>query len=123
MTIWDVLLHFRREEFSNPDQMSENLLMRLDYARDLAGIPFQITSSYRAGDTRSHGQGLAVDLSCIRSTQRYLMLRSLIHFGFDRIGVYPRHLHVDLDPGLPGPVLWHGEYSKHELPEHIHRSD
>lgn len=108
---YDAFQFFSRSEFSNPDAMDAGLLFRLDAARRHARVPFVITSSFRAGDERSHGRGLAVDISAVTSDVRYRILSGCLAAGFTRIGVYPRHIHVDVDPDLVGSVIWLGQYN------------
>lgn len=107
---WDALRYFKRSEFTNPDAMSEELLLKLDWARHAAGIPFHLTSTFRARDNRTHGKGLAVDIACELSTHRLTILRALLSVGFDRIGIYEKHIHVDVSVGKP--CLWYGTYPK-----------
>lgn len=108
---WNAFQHFQRNEFSSPDQMSWTLIQMLDFARGLAGFPFHVNSSFRAGDDGSHGKGLAVDLRCTRSYERFIMIEALIRVGFRRIGVYSRHIHVDIDPDKLSGTMWYGYYS------------
>lgn len=88
------------------NQLSPVLLDRLSVARERAGIPFVITSAYRSREyeikhgrngSSSHCLGLAIDIKCTSSFQRYYMVKALLECGFYRIGVYPRHIHVDID--------------------------
>lgn len=88
------------------NQLSPALLDRLSAARERAGIPFVITSAYRSREyefskgrngSSSHCLGLAVDIKCSSSFQRYIIVKALMESGFYRIGVYPRHIHVDID--------------------------
>lgn len=108
-SVYDVLRYFNRAEFSNPDGMNHELLLKLDWARHLAEQPFNITSSFRARDDRTHGKGLAVDIACTGGAQRLPMLRSLLAVGFDRIGIYEHHIHVDVSISDP-PAIWWGTY-------------
>jgi hypothetical protein len=80
----------------------------LDDARSIAGVPFVLTSAFRAGDPRSHGRGLAVDIRCSDSETRWRILKGVILAGFLRIGIYDRHIHVDIDESLPQRVAWWG---------------
>lgn len=114
MIDWSEIQHFGPAEFVQPDRMQPSLVSKLDLARDDAGVPIQITSSYRHGDDKAHGRGWAVDLSdnlvgdACASHWRFRVVRALLRQGFARIGVYDRHIHVDLDPDLPQQVLWWG---------------
>lgn len=111
---WGMLRHFDRAEFSAPDLMSWDLLVRLDAAREDAGVPFVITSSFRAGDPGAHGKGYAADISCEDSRTRRKMIDAMTRL-FTRIGVYQRHIHVDVDPERPQGVLWYGRYHPETL--------
>lgn len=107
---WDTIRHFKPSEFSDPESMSYQLLVRLDSARSLAGIPFKINSSTREGSP-SHSTGHAVDISALTSYKRFLIVSSLIKVGFTRIGAYTHHVHVDDAPGLFSPSFWVGTSS------------
>lgn len=116
-SFWASLLHFKPEEFDHPDEMSELLLTKLDAAREIAGIPFFITSDFREDDEGAHGRGYAVDFRLseepaeIRGRQRYIVVEALRAAGFRRIGLYDLHIHGDVDPELPDRVIWIGESS------------
>ena len=117
--------HFNYDEFDSPLQegsgqlMSNEFIGMLDAARDLAGVPFKITSGYRieadierlrkagykVSKNSSHLKGLAADIAC--STEiRYNMLDSLMKVGFNRIGIADTFIHVDIDPDKPPFVIW-----------------
>tara|TARA_R110000772_G_scaffold31949_1_gene78530 strand:+ start:2455 stop:2727 length:273 start_codon:yes stop_codon:yes gene_type:complete len=88
--------------------------MRLDEARECAGIPFIINSAYRSpshplsikNPTSSHIKGLAVDISATSSRQRGLILDALRAVGFDRIGIAKTFIHVDMDFDKDQDVTW-----------------
>ena len=95
--------------------LKPELVKMLDEARDIAGIPFVITSGLRSSeknedvggvDNSAHTKGLGVDLRCNNSANRHTMLRSLFAVGFNRIGVYKTHIHADCDKTLPQNVVW-----------------
>lgn len=122
MIDWNQIKHFKRAEFGHalgvePD---DALVLMLDDAREIAGIPFRITSGIRSkednlrvGGARNsaHLTGHAVDLRAPTGRIRSQMLRALIAVGFNRIGIYPGHLHVDTAVGLPQDVVWIGDSS------------
>ncbi len=87
------------------------LVGMLDEARHIAGVPFVITSGYRAGDPRPHGHRVGVDLRCRlrESTKRSKMVFALRKAGFRRIGIYNKHVHADISIRLPQDVLWWGK--------------
>jgi len=107
--IYQYLRHFNRSEFSNPDAMSTELLLKLDWAREKSETPFILTSTFRLNDQRTHGKGLAVDILCTNSKTRLIILKALLAVDFNRIGIYADHIHVDVAASLP-PCLWHGIY-------------
>ena len=94
--------------------MNESFLMRLDEAREYAGIPFIINSAYRSPThpesikrpTSSHIKGLAVDISATSSRQRGLILEALRAVGFNRIGIANTFIHVDMDYDKDQDVTW-----------------
>lgn len=105
--------------------LDPELVQRLDNTRDAAGVPFEITSGYREGDDKSHGRRLAADLGCSTSYRRMRIVKSAVTLGahctncgsaniawdgtaFRRIGIYDRHVHLDIDKKLPQDVLWWG---------------
>ena len=88
--------------------LDSELVRRLDEARGFAKVPMEITSGYRGGDDKSHGRGLAVDLRCSTSYRRMRIVSGALVAGFRRIGVYDRHVHLDVDEKLPQDVLWMG---------------
>jgi zinc D-Ala-D-Ala carboxypeptidase len=115
--------HFKLEEFACPccgeNHMKHATISRLDDARDDAGVAFVITSGYRCarynassrvrGATDSaHTRGFGADVSTPDSVTRYKILRALVGRGFNRIGIYPSHIHIDDDPSLFPGVCWHG---------------
>ncbi len=104
---WSSLKNFRIDEFREPDNMSRAFLEKLDRARSRAGREFRITSDYRRG-AGSHSEGVAVDISVKDSRERFEIVRALIREGFERIGVYDRHIHVDDSKRLDTQVLWIG---------------
>ena len=120
------LTNFDISEFDSPDlkgsgeEMKANFLTKLQEARTIAGIPFRINSGYRtkaynkslirrgikASPNSSHLKGLACDISCVNSSERYAILHALVSVGFTRIGVANTFIHVDLDLDKPQRVIW-----------------
>ena len=91
----------------------------LDKARGIAGIPFVITSGYRSeaqnakvGGVKgsSHTSGYGVDIRARNASERYKIAKACIEVGFNRVGVYTGHIHVDNDPSKTPEVLWNGNY-------------
>lgn len=55
----------------------------------------------------SHTKGLAFDISCPTSREKYIVLRHLFRMGIQRIGVYKTFVHFDIDEELPQEVVWY----------------
>lgn len=111
--------HFTYDEFECPccgeNQTSEELIDLLDKAREIAGIPFYITSGFRCflrntqveGKPRSaHLKGLAADIRCTSSTNRFKIVSALLRVGFKRIGIHNTFVHADIDGSLPHPLIF-----------------
>jgi hypothetical protein len=83
------------------ENMSDDFICLLDDARELAGIPFKITSGYRteeynkrlmdygfqASITSSHLKGLAADIEVKSSEDRFRIIGALVSVGIYRIGI------------------------------------
>jgi zinc D-Ala-D-Ala carboxypeptidase len=113
------LKHFKRSEFTckcgcGETNISSDLLVLLDKAREFAKIPFIITSGYRCekhpeskkNPTSSHIKGLAADIKCIDSKSRAIMIDALGYVGFKRFGIADSFIHVDIDNEKSNPVIW-----------------
>lgn len=92
------------------------LVDRLDRARELAGVPFVITSGLRTKEQNAavggkpnsaHLYGLAVDLRAANSYFRFKIVQGLLFAGFNRIVVYRSdgHVHADVSLTLPQNVF------------------
>mgnify|MGYP005989571497 FL=1 len=113
--------YFEYEEFDSPDVqgsgqlMDPKLLEMIDEVREIYGKPIRINSGYRTEahnrkvggvDSSSHIKGLAIDVSCTKSDDRFKMLTALIEVGFNRIGVAGSFIHVDIDKDKSQNVIW-----------------
>ena len=118
--------NFSYDEFDSPLQegsgqlMSNQLIAMLDDARDLAGVPFKITSGYRVeadidrlrkqgykvSPTSSHLKGVAADIACTNSADRFNIIDALLSVGFSRIGIADTFIHVDIDLDKPLYSIW-----------------
>jgi len=97
------------------DKMNPLLLEKLDKARDISGVPFKITSSWRSQEynkaikgakNSSHLRGNAVDILCSNSVERFIIVDALVSAGFKRIGIANRFVHCDVDETLVDNVIW-----------------
>jgi len=113
--------YFSYSEFDSPDEvgsgqkMHPDMLEMLDEVRDKFDKPIRINSGYRTakhnlkvGGTpnSSHLRGLAVDISCSSSVDRYHLLNCLLDVGFNRIGIAGSFIHVDIDLEKAKDVIW-----------------
>tara|TARA_B100001057_G_scaffold501185_1_gene621657 strand:+ start:1364 stop:1717 length:354 start_codon:yes stop_codon:yes gene_type:complete len=113
--------YFTYKEFDSPDvkgsgeMMSKKLLSKLDMIREEFGKPIHINSGYRTethnlkvGGTpkSSHVKGLAVDISCKNSTDRFKLIDLFIKHEITRIGVADTFIHVDIDKDKSQHVMW-----------------
>ena len=113
--------YFNYSEFDSPDVqgsgqlMDKILLEMLDEVRDKFDKPIHITSGYRTpahneavGGTEnsSHLKGLAVDIACDNSVDRFDLINCLLDVGFSRIGVAKTFIHADIDFEKTQGVIW-----------------
>jgi uncharacterized protein YcbK (DUF882 family) len=119
--------YFSYKEFDSPDMpgsgnlMDENFLQMLDEVRDKFGKPIVINSGYRSEEHNaavggkpktetsrgsSHMYGLAADIKCDNSVDRFHLIFLLQETGFQRIGVAKTFIHVDLDFEKSQQVMW-----------------
>lgn len=87
------------------NDMNPATIKRLDEAMLIAGIPFNITSSISCFD--AYLSSYSVDISCDSDSERYLILYGLLSAGFDRLGIYRRHIYVDDHPQSRSRVVWY----------------
>ena len=110
---------FTEEEFICPccgkNKMMQEFINKLQDARTYAGVPFVITSGFRCkkhnrkvgGRKNSpHLDGWGCDIQVNGSRERYLIINALLYTGFNRIGIGKDFIHVDMDYGKVGEVIW-----------------
>lgn len=91
-------------------------LKRLDACRQLAGVPFVITSAFRTksheiehgrSGNSAHTRGRAFDIACSDNRTRALIVAAAVKVGFTRIGIANSFIHLDDDVYcLPSPRIW-----------------
>lgn len=112
--------YFKHSEFDSPGTntgqlMDPYFLQLIDKARTHAQIPFKISSGYRTKEhnkkvggipNSSHLKGLAADIVCNNSTDRFTIINALLHVGFNRIGIADGFIHADVSTDKPGFMVW-----------------
>tara|TARA_R100000353_G_scaffold118242_1_gene84267 strand:- start:373 stop:741 length:369 start_codon:yes stop_codon:yes gene_type:complete len=118
--------YFNYIEFDSPDElgsgrkMNPKILEMLDLAREKYDKPIKITSGfrtqeynedlkargYKASPNSSHLKGLAVDIHCNNSKDRFELVDILLDVGFNRIGIANTFIHVDIDQDKPSHLIW-----------------
>lgn len=98
------------------DDMDISFMAKLDEARNIAKIPFVLTSGYRCpsynasvsytGNSGPHTKGHAVDIKATSSRARYRIVNALFAVGFTRLGIGKGMIHVDDDPSKDPEVIW-----------------
>lgn len=104
--------YFSQRDFANAvpscniEDMDEELLKRIDLAREISGIPYRVLSAYRTHEheisrgrsgTSSHVKGVAIDIEARTPREKFLVLKGVVGAGFTRIFVYEWGIHVDID--------------------------
>ncbi len=113
--------YFNYHEFDSPDVqgsgqlMDKTLLEMLDEVRDKFDKPIHITSGYRTEAWNeqiggvlgsSHTKGLAADLACENSSDRFDLINCILDVGFSRVGIAKNFIHIDIDPDKSQQVMW-----------------
>ncbi len=109
----------KKEDLNCPDcginNASDFLIAMLDLAEKKYNKPFIYNSGCRCkkhnkkvkgSETSSHLRGLAVDISCKNSRDRFLIVVSLILSGFNRLKVGETYIHADIDGAKFPNCLW-----------------
>lgn len=97
--------------------ITSQLLAKLNQARELAGVPFNITSGARCKEhnrkiggtpNSAHTRGMAADISYPSSQAKFLIIKALMDVGFKRIGDNQKKsfIHCDIDNSLPQSVFF-----------------
>jgi hypothetical protein len=101
-----MIKHFTKEKDKAIIGISDKLLSMLDNAREAAGVPFVLTSGLRTPEHNAevggavdsaHLKGLAVDIQCTDSQNRFAIVYGLFLAGFKRLEIGKGHIHADID--------------------------
>lgn len=109
--------YFKIEEFdcqeTGNNEISAELVNKLDELREACGFSFTITSGYRdpshsieakKSKPGTHAQGIAADIKVADGAQRMAVVANAVKLGFTGIGVAKSFVHVDIRETTP--VLW-----------------
>lgn len=95
--------------------LKPELVLLLDKARGIAGIPFKINSGFRTKEQNKKAGGvedsahlisLAVDIACTTDSARHKIFNALQKVGFNRIGIAKKFIHCDIDKSKSPNVIW-----------------
>ena len=116
--------YFKDSEFVRPDLLRPEMKELLDYLRALYGSPLIVSSSLRSakknasvgGASRSShklapdglysGIDLTTPANKLTGAQKFRLVHIALDAGFSRIGIYEKHIHLDVEKYLPQNVLW-----------------
>lgn len=82
----------------------ENALRLLDRLRELYGKPIVLNCAYRSpqhdlekgrSGSSFHCRGMAFDIRCTSSQDRFNLVNIASLLGFNGIGIYPTFVHID----------------------------
>ena len=97
------------------EQMNKKTVQKIEAARIIAGIPFNVRSAMRCiihnkneggSDDSSHLRGFAIDIEADNSRKRFIIIDALLKAGFTRIGIGKTFIHFDDDPVKDEKVIW-----------------
>lgn len=112
--------YFKLEEQYCPccktGKFAPELEAKINLAREIAGIPFVVTSGFRCekhnkeiggSANSSHLVGCAVDISTPDNYTRFKVLEGIMKAGFNRIGIAEKYVHCDIDDfSKPSPIIY-----------------
>ena len=90
-------------------------MQKLQKARDIALIPFNVNSGFRCQKHNkaiggradsAHTKRVAVDIRCEEDKLRYIIVSALLVAGFTRIGIASTYIHVDDDETKNPERMW-----------------
>ena len=93
------------------DSLTPEMKTKLAELEVALGYEFTITNAMKGNSSSTHRHGLGVDIRAHHGKQRNELVRAAIKVGFNRIGVYDKHIHVDIGSakGWPQNVMWWGK--------------
>lgn len=117
--------YFQPYEFERPECLRWEMVEKLDRLREACGFPFVITSSYRDPEHNAQMGGVPESSHCLApdgfysgidiatsnfgGAGLYKFITNALWLGYNRIGVYKHHVHLDVEDRLPQQVMWIGD--------------
>lgn len=95
--------------------VKQEALDKLQLIRDDFGKGMRITSSFRCSkhpvEARkskpgTHNKGVAFDIACTSSADRYTLVELAYKHGAKGIGIHKSFVHIDFDETRPATVMW-----------------
>jgi hypothetical protein len=95
--------------------MHEYSMKKFDAARHIAGIAFVVLSAYRSPEWEiernrtgngSHTRGMALDIAALSGRDKFIIIRSLLYVGCNRLGIAASYIHADFDLSKDPSCLW-----------------
>lgn len=112
--------YFNHDEFDckcgcGANEVKQELVDKLNVAREEAGIPFVVVSGTRCEERNekeggapdsAHLEGWGADIRTKSSRSRWKIVTALINAGFTRLGIGRTFIHADCDPDKFPEVIW-----------------
>ena len=117
--------NFSRDEFRckcgcGADKVDKAFIWKLQYARDIANIPFIVRSGCRCPQHNKDEGGTensdhlatddwacqGADIECLSSHNRYKIVDAALQVGFRRIGIAKTFIHLGDADRNPQNVIW-----------------
>ncbi len=93
-----------------PKGLSAEMTATLHDLEMLLGRKLTVTSGKRTGKgSSSHNTGKAVDIRAWTLQERFEIVQAANKLGLKRMGVYDRHIHLDVDHHKKQDVMWLGK--------------
>lgn len=95
--------------------LDDGLIPTLDAIREIYRKPMIVTSGYRCAEYNQqvggvqdseHTDGLAADIKCESSYDRFELISACLSEGITRIGIGKDFIHIGISAHKPSRVIW-----------------